>query len=92
MKITVVGAGAVGASCAEYIAIKNFASEVVILDIKEGFKVYFASSNLPAEEIDGMYDGRLRWVKEYPGHNSSMPLYISGTDKTIRVNRSLQIR
>ena len=37
MKITVVGAGAVGASCAEYIAIKNFASEVVILDIKDGF-------------------------------------------------------
>jgi malate dehydrogenase len=35
MKITVVGAGAVGASCAEYIAIKNFASEVVLLDIKE---------------------------------------------------------
>ena len=37
MKITVVGAGAVGASCAEYIAIKDFASEVVILDIKEGY-------------------------------------------------------
>ena len=37
MKITIVGAGAVGASCAEYIAIKNFASEVVVLDIKEGF-------------------------------------------------------
>ena len=37
MKITVVGAGAVGASCAEYIAIKDFASEVVLLDIKEGF-------------------------------------------------------
>ena len=37
MKITVVGAGAVGASCAEYIAIKNFASEVVLVDIKEGF-------------------------------------------------------
>ena len=37
MKVTVVGAGAVGASCAEYIAIKNFASEVVLLDIKEGF-------------------------------------------------------
>ena len=37
MKVTVVGAGAVGASCAEYIAIRNFASEVVVLDIKEGF-------------------------------------------------------
>lgn len=37
MKITIVGAGAVGASCAEYIAIKDFVSEVVLLDIKEGF-------------------------------------------------------
>jgi len=37
MKVTVVGAGAVGASCAEYIALKNFAEEVVILDIKEGY-------------------------------------------------------
>jgi malate dehydrogenase len=37
MKITIVGAGAVGASCAEYIAIKNFASKVVLLDIKENF-------------------------------------------------------
>ena len=37
MKVTVVGAGAVGASCAEYIAIKNFASEVVIIDIKENY-------------------------------------------------------
>ncbi len=37
MKISVVGAGAVGASCAEYIAMKNFASEVVLVDIKEGF-------------------------------------------------------
>ena len=36
MKITVVGAGAVGASCAEYIAMKNFASEVVLVDVKEG--------------------------------------------------------
>lgn len=37
MKVTVVGAGAVGASCAEYIAIKNFASEVVLIDIKENY-------------------------------------------------------
>ena len=37
MKVTVVGAGAVGASCAEYIAIKDFASEVVLVDIKEGY-------------------------------------------------------
>ena len=50
MKITVVGAGAVGASCAEYIAIKNFASEVVILDIKEGFAaVSYTHLTLPTK-------------------------------------------
>lgn len=37
MKVTIVGAGAVGASCAEYIAIKDFASQVVLVDIKEGY-------------------------------------------------------
>ena len=37
MKVTIVGAGNVGATCAEYIAIKSIASEVVLLDIKEGF-------------------------------------------------------
>ncbi len=37
MKVTIVGAGAVGASCAEYIAIKDFASEVVLVDIRENF-------------------------------------------------------
>ena len=37
MKVTVVGAGSVGASCAEYVAIKNFASEVVLVDIKENY-------------------------------------------------------
>ncbi len=37
MKITVVGAGAVGATTADNIARKELASELVLLDIKEGF-------------------------------------------------------
>ena len=37
MKVTIVGAGNVGASCAEYIAQKEIASKVILLDIKEGF-------------------------------------------------------
>ena len=37
MKITVVGAGAVGATCADDIARKELASELILLDIKEGF-------------------------------------------------------
>ena len=36
MKITVVGAGAVGATCADNIARKELANELVLLDIKEG--------------------------------------------------------
>ncbi|WP_164108612.1 MULTISPECIES: malate dehydrogenase [Sphingobacterium] len=36
MKITVIGAGAVGATTADNIARGNFAEEVVLLDIKEG--------------------------------------------------------
>ncbi len=37
MKVTIVGAGNVGASCADVISYRGIASEVVILDIKEGF-------------------------------------------------------
>jgi len=37
MKVTVVGAGAVGATCADNIARKELAEELVMLDIREGF-------------------------------------------------------
>ena len=37
MKVTVIGAGNVGASLAEYIAFREIVHEVVILDIKEGY-------------------------------------------------------
>lgn len=36
MKVTVVGAGAVGATCADNIARKELCTELVLLDIKEG--------------------------------------------------------
>ncbi|MFK5880297.1 MAG: malate dehydrogenase [Flavobacteriaceae bacterium] len=53
MKVTIVGAGAVGASCAEYIAIKDFASEVVILDIKEGFAEGKAMDLMQTASLNG---------------------------------------
>jgi malate dehydrogenase len=37
MKVTIVGAGNVGATCADAIAYRSIASEIVLLDIKEGF-------------------------------------------------------
>ena len=37
MKVTIVGAGNVGASCAEYILLKEIVDDIILLDIKEGF-------------------------------------------------------
>ena len=56
--------------------------------IRDGMKIYFASSNLPEEIIDGLHDGKLIWVKEYAGRYSSMPLYLEGLDKAVKVNRA----
>ena len=53
MKVTVVGAGAVGASCAEYIAIKDFAAEVVLVDIKEGFAEGKAMDLMQCASLNG---------------------------------------
>ena len=61
MKVTVVGAGAVGASCAEYIAIKNFASEVVLVDIKEGFAEGKAMDLMQTASLNG-FDTRITGV------------------------------
>lgn len=61
MKVTIVGAGAVGASCAEYIAIKNFASEVVLLDIKEGFAEGKAMDLMQTATLNG-FDTKITGV------------------------------
>jgi malate dehydrogenase len=61
MKITVVGAGAVGASCAEYIALKDFASEVVLLDIKEGFAEGKAMDLMQTASLNG-FDTKITGV------------------------------
>jgi len=61
MKVTVVGAGSVGASCAEYIAIKNFASEVVLLDIKEGYAEGKAMDLMQTASLNG-FDTRITGV------------------------------
>ena len=42
-----------GASCAEYIAMKNFASEVVLVDIKEGFAEGKAMDLMQCASLNG---------------------------------------
>jgi hypothetical protein len=51
--------------------------------------VYFAYANLPVEELDGMLDGRLRWVRDFAGPNSSVEVLLAN-GRTILVNRGLR--
>ena len=58
------------------------------LNIKDGMTVYFAASNLPEEKLDGMRGGKLRWVDDYAGQYSSMPIYLPGSGESVNVNRA----
>ena len=53
MKVTVVGAGAVGATCADNIARKQLCDELVIVDIKEGFAEGKAMDLSQTAQIEG---------------------------------------
>jgi hypothetical protein len=60
------------------------------LVIDEGMVVYFADSNLPVESLDGAHNGRLRWVRDFAGTNSSIDVVVADTGRTVRVNRGLR--
>ncbi|TAF35017.1 MAG: malate dehydrogenase [Cytophagales bacterium] len=57
MKVTVVGAGNVGATCADVLAYKEIANEIVLLDIKEGWAEGKALDIWQKAPID-LYDSR----------------------------------
>jgi len=79
MKVTVVGAGAVGASCAEYIAMKNFASEVVILDIKENFAEGKAMDLMQTASLNGFDTKIIGSTNDYEKtENSDIAVITSG--------------
>lgn len=61
MKITVIGAGAVGATTADNIARRNFAEEVVLLDIKEGFAEGKAQDMMQTSALLG-FDTKIKGV------------------------------
>ncbi len=57
MKVTVVGAGNVGATCADVLAYKEIAQEIVLVDIKEGVAEGKALDIWQKAPID-VYDSR----------------------------------
>lgn len=58
MKVTVVGAGAVGATCADNIARKELCDELVLVDIKEGVAEGKAMDLMQTAQIEG-FDTRI---------------------------------
>lgn len=58
MKVTVVGAGNVGATCANVLAHKEIANEIVLLDIKDGFAEGKALDIWETSPIN-LYDSRV---------------------------------
>lgn len=57
MKVTVVGAGNVGATCADVLAYREVANEIVLVDIREGFAEGKALDIWQKSPID-LYDSR----------------------------------
>ena len=53
MKVTVVGAGAVGTTCADNIARKQICDELVLVDIKEGYAEGKAMDLNQTAQIEG---------------------------------------
>ena len=79
MKVTVIGAGAVGASCAEYIALKNFAAEVVLLDIKENFAEGKAMDLMQTASLNGFDTKIIGSTNDYSKTaNSNIAVITSG--------------
>jgi hypothetical protein len=68
------------------------------IEMDPNMVVYFASAVIntnvqlpvnysPEEFLDGQFQGRLRWVKEYAGFNSSVDVLVNG-NQTIQVNKA----
>lgn len=71
------------------LVLTNYAADpTAALNIEPGFTLYFAECNLPADSLDGAFDGRLRWVKDYAGALSSVPVRLS-SGRQVLMNRSL---
>jgi malate dehydrogenase len=79
MKVTVIGAGNVGATCADVIAHKELAEEVVLIDIKENFAEGKALDMWQTAPVN-YYDSRVKgYTNDYePTKDSEVVVITSG--------------
>lgn len=88
MKITVVGAGNVGATCADVLAQREIANEIVLLDVKENFAEGKALDMWETSPVL-MYDTRVTGsTNDYTKTaNSEVVVITSGLPRKPRMSR-----
>ena len=83
------GVGKNSAIYVDYLDFRNYATNYLLhLSIATNFTIYFADSNLKAEQLNGALGGRIRWVPSYAGPNSSVTVTNLAGD-VFKVNRQL---
>lgn len=58
------------------------------LYVEPGFVLYFATSNVDPALLDGLFDGRVRWVQDYAGPTSGTSVVLANGN-SVRMNRQL---
>lgn len=88
MKVTVIGAGNVGATCANVIAEKELAEEVILIDIKEGIAEGKSLDMWQTAPIN-VYDSRIKgYTNNYePTANSEVVVITSGLPRKPGMSR-----
>ena len=88
MKVTIVGAGNVGATAADVIASKSIVSEVVLLDIKEGFAEGKALDIMQTSNTKGFNTRVVGVTSDYPKtSNSDVVVITSGMPRKPGMSR-----
>lgn len=83
------GASTSNALYVDFLEFRNSATNVdAAMLIANNLTIYFAAANLPVEQLDGKFNGRLRWAKSFAGPNSTTNITLPNGQK-FSVNLSL---
>ena len=84
------GGEAASAFYVDYLELRGSAAFVEeAVNVDPNLTIYFADSNESPETLDGKLGGRLRWVKDFAGPNSSVDVEVAGGG-TVKMNRALR--
>lgn len=93
-----IGTGVANGLYVDLLDLTQLTDYVEQLLIDPNITIYYAAARLsfvppggvtPEEFLDGQFGGRLRWVSQFNGPNSSVDVVVNGT-QTIQVNRALR--